>query len=126
MRITRGWFALFGVALAAPLVLLGLYAGAYCRMIRPTVPFAAEVGLAAPGFSLPEVVPLEARYEPRRLLGIDCARLFAPMNRLDRQLRPRQWEFRIPTVRPPLTPERERAVQERIDAEVRDARTGRP
>ena len=126
MKISRGWFALFGAAIAAPLLLLGLYAGAYCRMVRPTDPFVAEVGLSAPGFSLPEIVPLEAHYEPRQLLGIECARFFAPVNTLDRWLRPSAWQFRIPKVRPAVTPERERAVQERIDAEVRAAGGGRP
>jgi hypothetical protein len=126
MKITRGWFALFSAAVAAPLLLFALYAGAYWRMVRPTVPFVAEIGLGAPGFSLPEIVPLEARYEPRLLLGIECARFFSPLNALDRWWRPREWEFRIPKVRPPTTPERERAVQERIDAEVRDATRGRP
>ena len=126
MKITRGWLALFGAAVAAPLLLLGLYAGAYYRMVRPTIPFAAEVGLTAPGFTLPEMVPIEAHYNPRELLGIDSARFFASMNGLDRRLRPRLWEFHVPKVRPPVTPESRHAVQERIDAEVRDARKGRP
>ena len=126
MKITRGWFALFGAAVAAPLLLVCLYAGAYYRMVRPTVPFVAEIGLGAPGFSLPEIVPLEAHYEPRQLLGIDCAGFFAPVNALDRWWRPTEWQFLIPKVRPAVTPERERAVQERIDAELRDASRSAP
>jgi hypothetical protein len=72
-------------------VLLGLYASAYYAMVTPqTNKFQNMIGAS--------LIIISPRYRPfDEGEGHVAERVFAPMHRLDRRMRPRTWGGPIPT-----------------------------
>ncbi|HVW00877.1 MAG TPA: hypothetical protein VHB77_11075 [Planctomycetaceae bacterium] len=78
----RGWTAIAGM-LVGSLLLLGAYAGAYFALVKPARVMVMRTWPSAEVFVIP-------RY-PRSVWG-DGVAFFAPIHRLDRQLRPDVWD----------------------------------
>ena len=87
MSKDRSSWAYCGIALAAVLLLLVAYAGAYYLMVQPEPQLVDMSGIAAHPVMV--IVP-----EYRPVAGVNWTPFFRPMHWIDRSLRPQTWALR--------------------------------
>jgi hypothetical protein len=80
MKTGRGWWALAGMV-GVPMLLLALYVGAYYALVTPT---RVWPGFSATRSAISPEYPVAIREH--------ASRIFRPMWRIDRQLRPDTWD----------------------------------